>query len=128
MARDWLHLRIELNGSEGHFGDNFQRKRILDGFLPAWSPNKWTVPIDKHGAHVERIKMFKTLDNDVSSFPFVGGLDFLCSHGSGHRHFTVEVIGVRGAETWNSSAGLRECDRIARASVHDRPNAGERFE
>ena len=40
----------------------------------------------------------QSLHNNVSGFPFVGGLDFISRHGPGYRHFTVEVIGVRGAE------------------------------
>jgi hypothetical protein len=60
--------------------------------------NKRTVAIDKHGAHVRRVK-------------------------------AVEVIGVRGADTWNiPPPGSRERDPIARVSVHDRPNVGEPFE
>src|SRR3984893_16638428 len=77
VAGHRLHLRIELNGFQGHLSDDFQRKRIFDRFLPGWSPNKWTVAVNKHRADLHRIKVSETLDNDVPSFPFVGGVDFL---------------------------------------------------
>ena len=125
VAGDRLHLRVELNGFQGHLSDDFQCKCILDRLFSAWSPDEWPVAVHEYSANPLRIEIVKSLNNDVSSLPFVGGLDFLSCHGPGHRHFTVEVIGVRGAETWNPSAGLRERDRITRVSLHERPNTGE---
>src|ERR1700693_2403455 len=123
MAGNWLHLSIELNGFEGHFSDDFQRKRILDRFLPAWPPYEWPVTVHEHSTHLRRIEIFESFNNDVRGLQFVGGLDFLSSHCPRHRHLTVEVIGVRGAETGNPPAGLRECDRIARVSMNNRADA-----
>ena len=125
---DWLYLRVEFNGFQGHFSDDFKSQSILDRSFSIWSPHEWPVAMHEDSTNLCRVEILKSFYNDVSGLQFVGGLDFLCSHRPGHRHFTVEVIGVRGAETWNPSAGLRECDSIARMRVHDRTNAGERFE
>src|ERR1700730_14500780 len=125
---DWFYLRVELDGFQGDLSDNFQRKRILDRFLPGWSPRERPVAVHEYSANLRRIEIVKSLNNDVSGLPFVGGLDFLSSHGPGHRHFAVEIIGMRSAETGNPSAGLSECDCVARVSVHDRPNAFKRLE
>jgi hypothetical protein len=38
--------------------------------------------------------MFETFDDDIASYPFVGGLDLLSSHEPGHRDSAKKVAGM----------------------------------
>src|SRR4029077_12412806 len=122
---DWLYLRVEFNGFQGHFSDDFKSQSILDRFFSTWSPHKWPVAMHKHGANLRRVEVLKPFHNDVRRLQFVGGTNFLSSHGPRHWHFTIEVIGMRRTKAGNPPAGLSECDGIARVGMH---NGADPFE
>ena len=60
VTGDWSYLRVELNGFQGHFSDDFKSQSILDRFLSTWSPHEWPVAVHEHSTNLRRIEILKS--------------------------------------------------------------------
>src|ERR1700726_356842 len=120
MLFDRRSVRVKLQGFQGHFGDDFQGHSVFDCFLAAWPPHERRVSMDQHGGNCGWIKLFEPLHDYISSLPFVRRSNFLRGHRPGDWNFSIKIIGVRSAETWNAPPGLSKCNGVARMGMNDR--------
>src|SRR5271155_4402898 len=72
-----------------------------------------------------RICPLKAANNGVACVVLVVFGNLLISHLRGYGYWTMEIIRMRGAETWNGLASLGPGGGIFRVRVGDAANFGE---
>ena len=105
-------MRVQLQGFQSHFGDDFQSQRIFDRFFAARTPYERPVSVDQDGRNFDRIKNFEQLDDDIPGLPFVRRSNFRRSHWPRYRYFSIKIVCVCGPQTRNAPPGLSECDGV----------------
>ena len=94
-------FRVELQGLQGHLGNNFQGVGDLDRFGSGRPPGKGPMTPYQYGAVMQGIVPLQTFGNDAAGIPFVFALNFLWSHRPGHRNLSMEIVGMGRPETGN---------------------------
>ena len=80
----------------------------------------------QHGWATQRTVPLQRVHDRETGVGLVSGFDFVGSKRRRHRNGAVEIVGVRGAEARNLTAGLRPRGGVTGMSVRDAANGWER--
>ena len=123
--RHGIHAWIEGKGLGGELCDKLQHRRIVRRAGRVCSPRERTVPGHQNSRMPQRVQSFESFDNYAACVEFVIGLDFTRRQGARARHLSVEIIGVRRAQSRNAAARLSPGRRVQTMRVSNSANAAK---
>ena len=110
--------RVEQFGDEGHFGDLFQYRRVVDRFVCVAAPCEGTVVLDQYARRVERVEAAEPLDDHGARLGFVVAVDLRVRHIARTGDGAVEIIGMGRSQRGDVESRLRPCRSVGRVGVY----------
>src|SRR6185312_17252832 len=101
--------------------------RIMRGGGHVGAPGKRAMIGDKNSGDRVSAAVAKSTNDCVAGVLFILAGNFILRHRIRHRDRSVEVIGMRGAETWDLATRLGPGSGVFGVGMDDAANVSERF-
>jgi hypothetical protein len=120
-------LRIQCRSEICGAGQRFKDDRIVRGRRNIFTPSEWSVVRDQNSRQCRWIAIAEGAQYGSSRVLLIFPYNLVIGERIGDRNRAMEIIRMRGAETWNLTPSLRPGRRVLGVSVDDATDFAERF-